>query len=108
MSYDPNLPNRCVEPPVARIPNHDFTYTTEPAGILRFAENTDENGVGYQLDGIEGYIFARCSPEPGCMPEGTVKLYRLYHPVRDDYAIFPESELAQKLSQGYISLIVAL
>src|SRR6185295_15189211 len=78
--------------------NHrDTTYTTEDNGVLAF------KGVGYELDGIEGYIYSRCTPEPACIPVGAVRLYRRYHPLRDDYAIFPESELSSMVSQGYTS-----
>lgn len=77
--------------------HRDSTYTTEDAGVVLF------KGVGYELDGIEGYIFPRCTPEPSCKPAGTVKLYRRYHPQRDDFAIFPESELAFMTGQGYTS-----
>jgi len=79
-------------------PNHrDTNYTTETAGLLAF------KGVGYELDGTEGYIYKKCTPEPSCMPAGTVRLYRRYNPQRDDFAIFPESELAQMVALGYTS-----
>jgi serine protease len=78
-------------------PNRDITYTTDPAGLRSF------RSVGYEWDGTEGYIYQRCTPEPQCIPPGAVRLYRLYHPARDDYAIFPASELAQKQAEGYIS-----
>lgn len=79
-------------------PEHrDTTYTTSVNGLNAF------RSVGYELDGIEGYVFPRCSPEPGCMPAGTVRLFRRYHPQRDDFAIFPESQLAQMESAGYTS-----
>jgi serine protease len=79
-------------------PNHrDHTYTTELAGVKAF------NGVGYQVDGIEGYIFKKCTPEPSCIPAGAVKLYRRYNVGRDDFAIFPESELAAMEADGYTS-----
>ncbi len=104
MNYDPNLANRCVRPPPARQPDRDYAYTTSAQGILRFKEDfVDNNSIGYELDGIEGYIYERCTPEPSCMPPGTVRLYRLYHPGRDDFAIFPETELAQWQAEGYIS-----
>jgi subtilisin family serine protease len=78
--------------------NHrDTNYTTEAAGIVAF------RGIGYELDGIEGYIYKQCTPEPSCMPAGTVRLLRRYDPQRDDFAIFPESELAAKEAQGYTS-----
>jgi serine protease len=90
MSYRGTNPNGNV--------NHrDTTYTTQTTGVTAF------KAVGYDLDGIEGYIFPTCTPEPACIPSGAVRLYRRYHPQRDDYAIFPESELAQMVSQGYTS-----
>jgi serine protease len=78
-------------------PNRDVTFTTETSGILAF------KSVGYEWDGIEGYLYRRCTPEPSCMPAGTVRLFRRYHPQRDDFAIFPEPELTQMVAQGYTS-----
>lgn len=75
--------------------NRDHTYTTEAAGINHFAS------IGYRLDGIEGYIYKRCSPEPSCIPAGSVRLYRYYNATRDDWAIFPESDLADWQADGY-------
>ncbi len=79
--------------------HRDTTYTTEDNGVLAFKQ------VGYELDGIEGYVYQRCAPtsEPGCIPPGAVRLYRRYNPQRDDFAIFPESELPSMVSQGYTS-----
>lgn len=75
--------------------DRDHTYTTEPAGIKAFVN------VGYRLDGVEGYIYERCTPEPSCIPAGATRLYRYYHAGRDDWAIFPESELGQWQADGY-------
>lgn len=75
--------------------DRDHTYTTEAAGIEAFAD------VGYRLDGVEGYIYEGCSPEPSCIPAGAVRLYRYYNATRDDWAIFPESQLAQFQANGY-------
>lgn len=75
--------------------DRDHSYTTEAAGIEAFA------AVGYRLDGVEGYIYERCTPEPSCIPAGAVRLYRYYNSSRDDWAIFPESELSSWTSQGY-------
>jgi hypothetical protein len=79
--------------------NRDHNYTIDTAGIEGFTN------VGYRLDGIEGYIFKRCSPEPSCIPEGAVRLWRQYNFDRDDHAIFPESELAQWQAAGYGSVV---
>ena len=96
MSYVPPDPNPST--PQNEDLNRDYTYTTEAAGIELFAS------VGYRFDGIEGYIYARCSPEPGCIPPGATRLYRLYHYGRDDYAIFPESKLAAYQNDGYVQM----
>jgi PKD repeat protein len=77
--------------------HRDTNYTTVLSGIQAL------HGVGYELDGVEGYIYQQCTPEPSCIPAGAVKLYRRYNAQRDDFAIFPESELAQMESQGYTS-----
>lgn len=78
--------------------NRDTTYTTEAAGIEKF------HGLGYNLDGIEGYIYKKCTPEPSCIPAGAVQLFRRYNSQRDDFAIFPKSELSAMESQGYTSI----
>lgn len=97
MSYRPPNPSDL---------NRDITYTTEPGGILAF------KNLGYELDGIEGYIYKLCTPEPSCIPPGAVRLYRLYlppsnqpapNPPGDDYAIFPESEEEGMRAAGYVS-----
>ena len=102
LRYDPNLPDRCAEPQPPHVANRDFSYTTTAEGVVHFKEDvTDSNGIGYELDGIEGYIYPLCEPDPECIPEGAERLYRLYHPLRDDYAIFPHRELDAILAEGY-------
>ena len=54
-------------------------YTTDPNGIGVF------QGLGYVLDGIEGFVFPKTqSPQP----PGTVRLCRRYSTARDDYILF--------------------
>jgi subtilisin family serine protease len=95
LRYDPNLLHRCEVPPPPHVANRDFSYTTTPEGVVYFKENVTDpaTGQGYELDGIEGYIYPTCEPEPECIPEGAVRLYRLYNETLDDYVIFPQSEL---------------
>ena len=102
MVYNPNLPNRCGPDPPLHIPARDFGYTTTERGILHFKEQfSDNEGNSYELDGIEGYIYERCEPEPACIPPGAERLYRLYHPGRGDFALFLETDLAVWQAQGY-------
>ena len=73
-------------------PRHtDTTYTTDSTGITTF------EGVGYRLDGIEGYIY----PKTISQPSGTVRMMRKYNPTRDDHAIFPEPLLSTMTAEGY-------
>jgi len=73
-------------------PQHmDVTYTADSAGVTAF------KSLGYKLDGIEGYIYPKTSPQPS----GTVKLMRKYNPTNDDHAIFPESQLTYMQGIGY-------
>lgn len=64
--------------------------------------------VGYELDGIEGYIYSTCTPESTCRPDGTVIIYRAYNSPRDDHAVFPESKKSHMQSIGYTSDLVKL
>lgn len=80
-------PSVCVSSPNAM----DTTYTTDLAGV------TSYEGIGFKLDGIEGYIYPKNLPQPA----GTVRLMRKYNPTRDDHAIFPESQLSIMAAEGY-------
>ncbi len=86
-----------TNPATGNIHNRDTAYATTEKDLLIF------KGLGYELDGIEGYIYQKCSPEPGCIPLGAVRLYRRLNKNLDDYAIFPESELSQMQNAGYTS-----
>jgi subtilisin family serine protease len=103
LRYDPDIFADC-DPGIEPVPHRDFSYTTTIQGVAYFKNNVvDANGVGYDLDGIEGYIFESCEGEPGCTPPpGTVKVYRMFNHERDDYAVFPDSELAAMVAAGYV------
>lgn len=47
---------------------------------------------GYQLDGIEGYLFGR---QLASAPPGTAKLCQRYNATTDDYAMFLETDAVQ-------------
>ena len=85
--YSPTPPAVCS----SNIFHMDTTYTTEQAGINAFV------GIGYKLDGIEGFIY----PKTVTQPAGTVRLMRKYAISRDDHAIFPENEYSTYAVQGY-------
>jgi hypothetical protein len=79
---------------VTNLLNVDHAYATDQAEIDAY------KALGYQLDGIEGYIYSR-NEYP--QPEGTVKLYRKFNQSNYDVAIFPESMLSSMASKGYTS-----
>lgn len=77
--------------------NRSFFYSTEKSGVEL------GKSIGYQLDGIEGYLFPRATAGSVCTVPGTTRLLRLYNAQIDDYAIFPESEEQTHRNAGYAS-----
>lgn len=76
--------------------------------LVKDAEISGYHSVGYEMDGMEGYIYAPCSPEPTCIPTGATKLWRAYHSSRDDHAVFPQSRYTAMLNAGYSNYITLL
>ncbi|HET8899656.1 MAG TPA: S8 family serine peptidase [Rhodanobacteraceae bacterium] len=77
--------------------SRDFMLVTTTSDIE--AAHAD----GYNLRNIQGYIYNTCSPEPGCMPPGTQKLYRGCKTADNDCAAFLESEKSTFEAAGYTS-----
>jgi len=73
----------------------DFMLATTTADI-EYAHNN-----GYNLRTIQGYIYAPCTPEPGCIPPGAQKFYRACSAAASDCATFLESESATFAANGY-------
>jgi len=71
------------------------------AAIVLESEVGAFKSVGYNMEGLEGYIFSLCSPEPSCIPAGAEILYRAYHSNGDDHAVFLSSSQSAYQSQGY-------
>ncbi len=93
MRYNSAVTPACPSPPsVSAASSRDFALATTEDEVLFLAEDVvDGSGIGYQLDGIDGYLYATCSGDV-CQPPGTVRVLRRYDPVRGDFAIFPESQ----------------
>jgi hypothetical protein len=75
----------------------DFLLVTTTADI-EYAHNH-----GYNLRAIQGYVYAPCTPEPGCIPPGAEKLYRACNTAAVDCATFLESETAAFAAKGYVT-----
>lgn len=75
--------------------SRDFLLMTSP-GEVQTAIN-----AGYVYRGLQGYVYQICAPEPGCIPPGAEKLWRLCKPNVDDCAVFLERERAWFQQQGY-------
>ena len=83
-------------------------YTTDEDAVrvmtgyyINGVKDLGSPGVGYRLDGIEGFIYSTTVPQPS----GTVKLCRKYDSGRDDYVLFPGSGVGGTIctatSDGY-------
>jgi len=77
--------------------NIDHSYASNRTSLDLFEEY-----LGYQKDGIEGYIYSTAFSQP----VGTEKLYQLYNPSRDDHALFPESKLGTMSIAGYTESLI--
>jgi serine protease len=73
----------------------DFMLVTTTADV-EYAHNN-----GYNLRTIQGYVYAPCTPEPGCIPPGAQKFYRACNTAASDCATFLESESATFAANGY-------
>lgn len=80
-------------------PDRDTAYAIDSTGILGLAP------TGLQVDGVEGYLYAPCTPEPSCIPAGAVRVLQRYNSTRNDHAVFPENELAAMQSAGYTQIV---
>jgi len=61
--------------------NRNDTYAVNDTEIQDFHD------VGYNLAGIEGYIYPTCFPEPGCIPFAAQKLYRVVDAVNFNHTL---------------------
>jgi hypothetical protein len=73
----------------------DFMLVTTTADI-EYA-----HGQGFNLRTIQGYVYAPCTPEPGCIPPSAQKFYRACNTSAIDCATFLESEAATFAANGY-------
>jgi len=83
---------------------HSNNCTTTDKDNFLVTSTADLEAVvnaGYAFKGRQGYIYSACSPEPACMPPGTVKLYRKCTFGTSDCAIFGEPQRSAFESDGY-------
>lgn len=73
------------------VPDHVDTVLVDKDELAYFS------WLGYQVDGIEGFVYPKTQPQP----PGTVRLMRKYHADKDDHAVFPETALSSMVSQGW-------
>ena len=80
-------------------PSHaDHAYVANQTDVAAYI------GVGYKLDGIEGYIY----PIDQTQPSGAVRLILAYHPTLDDHVVYPEPLASTYDAQGYTYIVKAL
>ncbi len=86
-------PPNAANPICASSPSHlSHFYSTDPTAVAVYTGYDISGtyvggGLGYKLDGIEGFIYSTAVAQPS----GTVRLCRKYDPARDDYVLFPGS-----------------
>ncbi|HKE47520.1 MAG TPA: S8 family serine peptidase [Rhodanobacteraceae bacterium] len=73
----------------------DFMLVTTTADIEYAHDHA------YNLRAIQAYIYAPCTPEPGCIPPGAQRFYRACNAAASDCAAFLESESATFAAGGY-------
>ena len=74
----------------------------QPISMLALeSELSSRHYDGFELEGVEGYIYKPCSPEPSCIPTGAMKILRGYHVNRSEYAVFPSSEASMYNFMGF-------
>ena len=83
LTKDANRSLRCAGLPETAT-ERAFAYATLSVDLVRYRNQ------GYALDGIEGYLIHPSQTAPA----GAVTIHRVYNPIRDDWAIVPNSELA--------------
>lgn len=65
------------------------------------AEIETAHAAGYDLRSIQGWIYAPCTPEPGCVPPGAEPLWRKFKAADGDCAVFLENERSAFEAAGY-------
>ncbi len=81
--------------PPCNVENRDYALVNSVAELEAAVAG------GYDHRGRQGYLYPTCSPEPTCMPPGTVRVRRQCNHAIDDCAVFPESQLSLWQSRGY-------
>lgn len=99
METSRNWPLGCSGGAGCNTANRDFLLATDVSDLQSL------KAAGYKYFGREGYIFQRCTPEPGCIPLGAEKLWRKCKVADDDCAVFLEQDRAAYESNGYTATI---
>jgi hypothetical protein len=93
-----NSPLGCDEQdptPPCTVVDRDFLLVSTVAELELAVQH------GYRYRGIQGYVYAPCSPTPECIPPGAVAVLRQCSTSRDDCAIFPATEQSAYEAVGY-------
>jgi len=67
--------------------NESVSHTYVVVDTLTSGAVLEANNYGYQVDGIEGFVFPRVQ-DPATLPADAVKLCRMYSPSLDDYMLY--------------------
>jgi hypothetical protein len=95
-----NWPSGCAKgAPGCNTDNRDFLLVTDVSDL------EDLKALGYRYFGREGYVYQRCSPEPGCIPVGAERLWRKCKVADDDCAVFLDRDYDAYDDDGYTTIV---
>ena len=80
------------------------SYHVDHAYVADLNDLSSLTAAGYQLDGIEGYVYPNWAPQPPT----TTRLIRARNPSTDDFALFPESESSNMTAAGYVDSVATV
>lgn len=89
------FPVGCTSGAGCNVENRDYVL------LISTDEVENARAMGYNHRGRQGYIFPNCTPEPACIPAGSVRVLRRCNMANDDCAVFPEAQASLWLARGY-------
>jgi len=106
-THNPVFSDASVEP-IFRVRKGVQAYNPDNSDwtLVRESELSGFKTGGFEIDGIEGYVFSSCGTE--CQSAGLVELLRAFNAIDSDYAVFPSTKLSMMQSLGFTGSVTSL
>lgn len=103
------VPPRAEWPALAPLHLMDKAFPTKRDFMLvtTVADIEQAHASGYNLRGIQAYIYKPCTPEPACIPPSAQKFWRKCRTADNDCATFLENERNSFEASGYTATFPA-